>query len=108
MKTAEDILFDTMTDGNFTYVSFPAFVENESSVDVFDIAIKAIEAYAALAVAEATKDCYPKEFLLWKDLCTITNKVSRIEVRYTLSDMYAPAKWMRLDELFDYWKNLKK
>ena len=43
MKTAEERLFDKMTEMNFTYVSFPAFVENESSVDVFDVACKAIE-----------------------------------------------------------------
>lgn len=45
---AEEILFDTMTENNFTYVSFPAFVENESSVDVFDIAVKATEKFATL------------------------------------------------------------
>ena len=43
MKTAEEILFDIMTENNFTYVSFPSFVENESSVDVYDIACKAVE-----------------------------------------------------------------
>ena len=41
--TAEEILFDIMTENNFTYVSFPSFVENESSVDVYDIACKAVE-----------------------------------------------------------------
>lgn len=44
-RSAEDVLFDTMTDNNFTYASFPAFIENESSVDVFDIAVKAMEQY---------------------------------------------------------------
>jgi hypothetical protein len=43
MKSAEEILFDIMTENNFTYVSFPSFVENESSVDVYDIACKAVE-----------------------------------------------------------------
>lgn len=45
MKSTEEILFDTMTESGFSYVSFPAFVENESSVDVFDISCKAMEAY---------------------------------------------------------------
>jgi hypothetical protein len=43
----ETVLFDVMTENNFTYVSFPDFVENESSVDVFDIACKAMERIAS-------------------------------------------------------------
>jgi hypothetical protein len=49
---AEKILFDTMTENNFTYVSFPAFVENESSIDVFDIACKTIEKIASLSESD--------------------------------------------------------
>jgi hypothetical protein len=45
MKTAEEILFETMTEAGFTYVSFPAFVENESSVDVYDVVLNAMENY---------------------------------------------------------------
>lgn len=46
-QTAEEILFAVMYENNFTYVSFPAFIENESSIDVFDIACIAVE-YAQL------------------------------------------------------------
>ena len=42
-KSAEEILFDVMTEAGFSYVSFPSFVENENSVDVFDICLRAIE-----------------------------------------------------------------
>jgi len=37
-----------MVENGFTYVSFPAFVENESSIDVFDIACKAMTEFATL------------------------------------------------------------
>ena len=55
-KSAEDLLFETMTENNFTYVSFPAFVENESSVDVFDITCKAIEKYQSNQSEQPVKD----------------------------------------------------
>ena len=49
--TAEDTLFSVMQDNNFVYASFPAFVENESSVDVYDVCCKAMEALAVQEVA---------------------------------------------------------
>ena len=45
---AEEILEGVMVENGFTYVSFPAFVENESSIDVFDIACKAMTEFATL------------------------------------------------------------
>jgi hypothetical protein len=49
MKTAIEILLDEMNKltelKGITYPSFPAFVENESSVDVFDIVLNAMEKY---------------------------------------------------------------
>jgi hypothetical protein len=45
-KSSMDVLFDKMTDMNFYYLSFPAFIENENSVDVFDVVLYAMEEYA--------------------------------------------------------------
>lgn len=47
---------------------------------------------------------YPKEFVEWKDKNTLSDKISRTEVRYFLTDMDAPLDLMTLDELFNYWK----
>ena len=44
-----------------------------------------------------------KEFTEWKDLNTMTDRITRYEVRYMLSDMDAPAEWITIDNLFNYW-----
>ena len=61
--------------------------------------------FAALAVAEATKDCYPKSFIEW-----FTGEKSPVSILYgnqaeRFAAMYTD---YTIDELFDYWKNLKK
>ena len=48
---------------------------------------------------------YPKEFVEWKDKNTLSDKISRTEVRYFLKDMDAPLDWMTLDEVYNYWTN---
>jgi hypothetical protein len=56
-----------------------------------------------------SENYYPKEFVEWKDKNTLSDKISRTEVRYFLKDMDAPLDWMTLDEVFDYWtKNIKQ
>ena len=42
-------------------------------------------------------------FTEWKDLNTMTDRITRYEVRYMLSDMDAPAEWITIDNLFNYW-----
>lgn len=42
--SAEEILETVMKENSFNYASFPAFVENENSMDVFHIVCKVIEA----------------------------------------------------------------
>ncbi len=52
---------------------------------------------------------YPKKFVEWKDKNTLSDKISRTEIRYFLTDMDAPLDWMTLDELFYYWiKNVRR
>ena len=51
-------------------------------------------------VVEATKDYYPKEFLLWKEEAVGRRNKSGVYLYW--EDHYT------LDELFDYWKNIKK
>lgn len=48
-------------------------------------------------------DTYPKEFVEWKDKNTMTDRISRTEMRYMLTDLDAPLYWWTLDEIFNYW-----
>ena len=50
-----------------------------------------------------------REFIEWKDVNTMCDRISKTEVRYMLSDINAPAIWVTLDELYNYWiKEVKK
>jgi hypothetical protein len=44
-----------------------------------------------------------KAFTEWKDLNTMTDRITRYKIQYMISDMNIPAIWMNFDELFDYW-----
>jgi hypothetical protein len=94
--TATEKLYKMMQDNEF-YLSE---IERSYIVGV-------MEAYAAQQVAEATKDCYPKEYTHWLfQGCPFLigeNARGRI-IAYRVKTGTS----MNLDELFDYWKNLKK
>ena len=50
-----------------------------------------------------------KSFIEWKDVNTMYDRISKTEVRYVLSDINAPAIWVTLDELYNFWvKEVKK
>jgi len=99
-KQAEEILRK-----EWSKVSIADYDERGFKMLWEDMVIKAMESYASLKLAEATKDMYPKEFLRWVvyeqetfegELCEqlITNHHGRFK---------------SLDELFEYWKqNISK
>lgn len=45
------------------------------------------------------------EFMEWKDLNTITDKITRTSVKYMLLDMNTPAYWMSPQEIYNHWWN---
>jgi hypothetical protein len=70
-----------------------------------DRTVRMMQEFAALAVAEATKDCYPKEFVEW----AMTDDLVRTEDGLYYFGPTAAMADMSLDELFDYWlKNIKQ
>jgi uncharacterized protein (DUF2267 family) len=93
--TAEDTLFNVMTESNFTYVSFPAFAENESSVDVYDVCCKAMEAFAKQVIAERmpTEEADrwdAEEFLGTKDIWNHPRITDRCDKEsYEVADLMA-------------------
>jgi len=83
MKTAEE----TLTEFSKNYGMIK---DNPRAIVKASEAIAAMEAYAAQRVAEATKDCYPKEYCEWLSSLTIN-------------------AWASVDKSFDYWtKNIKQ
>jgi hypothetical protein len=101
MKTAEEILTDTMFESCFTYVSFPAFAENESSVDVFDIVLSAMEEYASQYKAiiakqeeliktlsdDSNKDLGDYEYYLWdKYVRELESELAKLKEGETLKE----------------------
>lgn len=68
--------------------------------------IDALQQFAALKIAEATKEMYPKEFVVWmaiaaqeQDLWEGTGTVKWIYFTGTIN-----MKFNSTDELFEYWK----
>jgi hypothetical protein len=100
MKTAEETLKDEISDYYWHILEDEiTFPDHEKTLKLR--IIEAMEAYAAQQVAEATKDCYPKEFLLWKEEAVGRRNKSGVYLYW--EDHYT------LNELFDYWlKNIKK
>ena len=74
-------------------------------LDRSEIVYMAMESYAALKVAEATKEMYPKEFVEWNDNLKDTGTIfHNLDGLYSLGDCD-----LTLDELFEYWKqNIRK
>jgi len=98
MKTAEDVYKEYMNKLPPEYVLYIPKKELQRQ----SLTLEAMEAYAAQQVAEATKDCYPKEYLLWMGAeCPYDYHESH---KIWIHDMDRKTT----DELFDYWKNLKK
>ena len=101
---AEEILKDNLNEHLWTFINtYP--VAFKADMMLKDWIIEAMEAYAALAVEEATKDCYPKSFIEW-----FTGEKSPVSILYgnqaeRFAAMYTD---YTVDELFDYWRNIKK
>ena len=104
-KQAEDV----MADNGFNFALFE--LENEHSAKNL---LNAFEAYA-LKVAEATKEMYPKEFLMWIGFYSTTLYYRDIDEMWLMTvfdiegiptDEYVEYS---TDELFEYWKqNISK
>jgi hypothetical protein len=43
------------------------------------------------------------KFIEWKDLNTMSDKISKNEMKYMISDFSVPAKWITLGKLYQYW-----
>lgn len=83
-----------------------------TSLVTFMGALKAMREFATLhaqkiadKMVEATKDCYPKEFVEWKDKKEL--RYSSLHNRY-YSDTDNGMREFTLDELFYYWKEDEK
>ena len=72
------------------------------------VALEAMESYASLKVAEATKEMYPKEFILWKDENADYDEED--ELYFTTTDeMMGIGTWLTFEIVFEYWKqNIRK
>ena len=60
--------------------------------------IDALQQFAAVKVAEATKEMYPKKFIMWV-IYTPPDDYSRL-----LSQINFSGKRPSIDKLFEYWK----
>jgi hypothetical protein len=69
---------------------------------------KLMDSYASLRVAEATKEMYPKEFILWKDANADYDEED--ELYFTTTDeMMGIGTWLTFEAVFEYWKqNIRK
>ena len=70
--------------------------------------MRAMESYASLKVSEATKEMYPKEFILWKDENADYDEED--ELYFTTTDeMMGIGTWLTFEAVFEYWKqNIRK
>ncbi|OQC65420.1 MAG: hypothetical protein BWX49_00006 [Bacteroidetes bacterium ADurb.Bin008] len=69
----------------------------------YECALRAMESYAPLRVAEATKGMYPRSFVEWKDMYVQFYAYGNIyEVRST------DKHFVGLESLFEYWKKHKQ
>lgn len=62
--------------------------------------------YKSRAAKEITEHIV--EFVLWKDLNTMTDRITKKEVKYLIADMDCPLSWIDLKELYQYWLTQKK
>ena len=85
----------------------PEFIDARDEFSESYLCIATImESYAALKVAEATKEMYPLDFVIWKDRKELT--YSSMSGRY-YSETETGVKEFTLYELFEYWKqNISK
>ena len=96
-KQAEEILIDH----DLTYRAEKRLWIHDSVLEIGGVGriIAAMEEFASLKVAEATKEMYPKEFCEWLMLNEWTKtSYGRYQRRatYEMRDTF--------DELFEYWK----
>ena len=82
------------------------FEEGNGGISVEELVNRVAKAYASLKVAEATKEMYPLDFVIWKDRKELT--YSSMSGRY-YSETETGVKEFTLYELFEYWKqNISK
>jgi hypothetical protein len=101
---AEKILRDHLNEFLWTFISTYS-VTLKAGVMLKDWIITAMQEFAAQQVAEATKDCYPKEFMEW---------LAYDEDELFCNGIIKDEKGMRwvdemdrennLEEIFEYWK----
>ena len=80
----------------------------DRSISTYEACLKSMHEYAALKVAEATKEMYPKEFILWKDENADYDEED--ELYFTTTDeMMGIGTWLTFEIVFEYWKqNIRK
>ena len=70
----------------------------------YECALRAMESYAPLRVAEATKYMYPKAFIIWKDMNTEYLPYGNT---YYVKDL--DKHFVGIELVFEYWKqNISK
>ena len=95
-----------MTAEEFLNYEYGRVLGNDKGLIHPAMLIKAMESYASLKVAEATKEMYPKEFVEWKDKVVTRNTNGRSPYygKYLYWENYYTN-----ETLFEYWKqNIRK
>ncbi len=110
-KTIESILTRLANEHENNYASFPAFVENELSLDIYELVCKAAEEYAhqsPLSDEEieklAEKECPYDNVASYENLnYKRRGFIAGFKSRQQGSDSIAFAEWMLKDENEPFW-----
>jgi 3-deoxy-manno-octulosonate cytidylyltransferase (CMP-KDO synthetase) len=89
---------------NFAYSQIEGFGKFKNIRFSFKDIIEMLNEFAAQQVAEATKDCYPKEFVMW---CIVW--VFEMKGEYYLhKKSEVGRKYASISEIYSYWETLPK